>query len=81
MGEEDHVSYEILQNEKISLDDKDIEKLNINLFSQIFDQKNNRQTRVDLFRNILIQKLWRVFGESQVFALYLEVIIKKYGRN
>jgi hypothetical protein len=33
MGEEDHVSYEILQNEKISLDDKDIEKLNINLFS------------------------------------------------
>ena len=49
------------------------------LFRIIFDQSNNRLTRVEMFNNLLVQKLWRTFAESRVFNLYLHTIQDKYG--
>ena len=49
------------------------------LFRIIFDHSNNRLTRVAMFKNLLVQKLWRTFAESRVFNLYLHTIRDKYG--
>lgn len=46
-----------------SLDsEKKIDDPVIVLFRIIFDQSNNRLTRVEMFSNLLVQKLWRTFA-------------------
>ena len=34
-----------------------------------------------MFRNMLVQKLWKTFAQTQVFKLYLQTIRDKYGEQ
>jgi hypothetical protein len=64
---------------KLILEGKCVNKNELKLFKQIFDQKNDRVTRNEFFSNNLVQKLWVIFAESGVLQLYLNAVLKKYG--
>ena len=61
------------------LEGKIVNKKHLKLFKVVFDSNNDRISRVQLFKNNLIQKLWIIFAESGVLRLYLNAILKKYG--
>ena len=50
----------------------------IDLLKGIFDT-NNDLSRVEMFKNLLVQKLWKTFAQTQVYEMYLHSIKNRYG--